>query len=74
MADNQRFVMVDPATDQVLWVCSGATADGRCPVADKPPYVCEGLRLVAAAGTHHDGHSKVVEHAVAGRCPALELA
>jgi hypothetical protein len=74
MVSIQRYVMVDPATDQVLWVCSGATAEGRCPVAEKPPYVCEGLRLVAAGGTRHDGQSKVVEHAVAGRCPALELA
>jgi len=31
--------MTDPATDQVLWVCAGAAADGRCPLAEKPPYV-----------------------------------
>jgi hypothetical protein len=73
METEPRFVMVDPATDQVLFVCSGANAEGHCPIAEKPPYVCQGLRLVAASGTHHDGASMVVEHTAAGQCPARRL-
>jgi hypothetical protein len=42
---EQQIVMLDPATDDVLSVCSGPAADGRCPVADAPPYVCAGLHL-----------------------------
>lgn len=72
--DEPRFVMVDPATDQVLWVCSGGNSEGHCPIAEEPPYVCHGLRLVAASGTKHDGRSVVVEKMVAGHCPALEIA
>ena len=73
MENEPRFVMVDPATDQVLFVCSGANSEGHCPISEKPPYVCQGLRLVAPSGTHHDGRSMVVEKTVAGHCPALEL-
>lgn len=73
MERQPRFVMVDPATDQVLWACSGATAEGRCPVADTPPYVCQGLRLVAAGGTRKDGFSFTVDTTVPGRCPAAEI-
>jgi phosphomannomutase len=46
---EQQIVTLDPATDDVLSVCSGPAADGRCPVADAPPYVCAGLHLVDAA-------------------------
>lgn len=67
------FVAVDPATDQVLWVCSGPNAEGRCPVAEEPPYVCQGLKLVATHGTKRDGASFVVEHTVKGRCPVVGL-
>ena len=74
MDAERRFVMVDPVTDQVLWVCSGATPEGRCPFADTPPDVCQGLRLVAASGTHHDSSSVLVEKTVPGRFPALEIA
>lgn len=74
MEDQPRFVMVDPATDQVLWVCSGPTIEGQCPIAEKPPYVCQGLRLVAASGTAHDGWSVVVEKTAPTHCPALQLA
>ncbi len=70
MEPGRTFVMTDPATDQVLWVCSGAAPDGRCPHAEKPPYVCQGLRLVAARGTGHDGLSFTVDETVPGRCPA----
>lgn len=73
METQTRFVMVDPATDQVLWVCSGPNIEGHCPIAEKPPYVCQGLRLVAASGTRHDGSSMVVEKTTPGHCPALEL-
>ena len=73
MKAGRRFVMVDPATDQVLWVCSGPTAEGHCPVAEAPPYVCQGLRLVAASGTRHDGTSLNVDKTVAGHCPAAEI-
>jgi hypothetical protein len=73
MGPQPRFVAVDPVTDQVLWVCSGPTSAGRCEIAEEPPYVCQGLRLLAAAGTDHNGHSMVVEQPIAGRCPALDI-
>lgn len=69
MDQKPTFVAVDPATDQVLWVCSGANEQGQCPVAEDPPYVCEGLKLVATQGTKRDGASVVVEHTVKGHCP-----
>jgi hypothetical protein len=67
---GRTFVMTDPVTDQVLWVCSGAAPDGSCPHADKPPYVCQGLRVVATHGTARDGSSFTVDKMVPGRCPA----
>jgi hypothetical protein len=70
METTRTFVMTDPATDQVLWVCSGAAPDGRCPHADQPPYICQGLRLTATRGTTHDGTSFTVDEMVPGRCPA----
>ena len=70
MQAKGTFVMTDPATDQVLWVCSGAAEDGRCPYADRPPYVCQGLRLTATNGTAHDGTSFTVDEMKPGRCPA----
>lgn len=73
MDKQPRFVAVDPVTDQVLWVCSGATAEGRCPVAEQPPYVCQGLRLVAAAGSDHVGESMLVEKPRPNHCPALDI-
>jgi len=69
MESTRTFVMTDPVTDQVLWVCSGAAADGRCPLADLPPYVCQGLRVVATHGTGHDGTAFTVDEMVPGRCP-----
>lgn len=68
-----RFVAVDPVTDQVLWVCSGPNAEGHCPVAEEPPYVCQGLKLVAAEGTKRDGASFVVQRTAKGRCPVVGL-
>jgi hypothetical protein len=70
MGPGRTFVMTDPATDQVLWVCSGATPDGRCPQAEKPPYVCQGLRVVATHGTRRDGTSFIVGEMAPGHCPA----
>jgi hypothetical protein len=70
MASKRTFVLTDPVTDQVHWVCSGAAADGRCPHADRPPYVCQGLRVVASHGTAHNGTSFTVDEMVPGRCPA----
>ena len=69
MKPERTFVMTDPVTDQVLWACSGAATDGRCPHADKPPYVCQGLHVVATHGTSHDGTSFTVDETVPGRCP-----
>ena len=67
---KRTFVMTDPVTDELLWVCSGADADGGCPLAVKPPYVCQGLRVVATHGTRHDGITFIVGEMVPGRCPA----
>jgi hypothetical protein len=73
MGQQPRFVAVDPVTDQVLWVCSGANAEGHCQVAEEPPYICQGLRLQAAAGTDRDGHSLLVDEPRPGHCPALDI-
>ncbi len=73
MEPDRLFVMLDPATDQVLWACSGPTPEGDSPIAGEPPYMCQGLRLVAARGTAHDGLSFAVDTAVRGRCPAAWL-
>lgn len=73
MQDQPRFVAVDPVTDQVLWVCSGPTVEGKCPIADEPPYACQGLRLVAAAGTDRNGESLLVETQRPGHCAALDI-
>lgn len=70
METKRTFVMTDPVTDQVLWVCSGAAENGQCPHADRPPYVCRGLRLTAIGGTTQDGTSFTVDELVPGRCPA----
>jgi hypothetical protein len=70
MEPERTFVMTDPVTDEVLWVCSGAAADGQCPHAVTPPYVCQGLRVVATHGTRHDGAWFIVSEMRPGRCPA----
>ncbi len=46
MEQGHRFVMLDPATDQLLAECAGPDASGRCPQAETPPYTCAGLRIV----------------------------
>ncbi|HYM50452.1 MAG TPA: hypothetical protein VET65_07730 [Candidatus Limnocylindrales bacterium] len=70
MNANRVFVALDPVTDEVLYVCSGGTPDGRCPRAAQPPYICQGLRIVAVQGTGHDGLSFTVNEMAPGRCPA----
>ena len=69
MDSDRSYVMLDPVTDEVLAQCSGATADGRCPVSDSPPYLCAGLHLVGPMGS--DGHevSLTVTSMEPGRCP-----
>ncbi len=73
MGEKPTFVAVDPVTDQVLWVCSGPNAAGHCPIAEEPPYVCQGLKVVATQGTKRDGASFVVQRTVKGHCPVVGL-
>lgn len=68
MEKNRRFVMLDPATDQVLDECDGPTVDGRCPVAHSPPYICAGLHLVSAEEAGPEV-SLTVTSMEPGRCP-----
>ena len=69
MKRERSFVMLDPATDEVLAECAGPTADGRCPVSDRPPYVCAGLRLVTREDGPEDGATFTVTDMQPGRCP-----
>ena len=69
MEPERLFVMLDPATDQVISVCEGPAEDGRCPRTDVPPYLCRGLHLVGARGTPEHGISFTVTDMVPGRCP-----
>jgi len=71
MENDRPFVMVDPATDEVLAQCNGPAADGRCPVSDDPPYLCAGLRLVGTAGNDRYGVSLTVSTMEPGRCPLV---
>jgi hypothetical protein len=61
--------MLDPVTDEVLAECGGPEADGRCPVTDRPPYVCAGLRLVAREEGAGNGATFKVTKMQPGRCP-----
>lgn len=69
MKPEQRFVMLDPATDEVLSLCAGADEGGKCPVADTPPYLCQGLHLVGVDGTQERRINLTVEQMFPGRCP-----
>jgi hypothetical protein len=69
MNRERSIVMLDPVTDEVLAECQGPTADGRCPVSDRPPYVCAGLRLVASEQGAGNGVSFTVTEMQPGRCP-----
>lgn len=63
------FVMLDPATDEVLAECSGPTVAGGCPVSYATPYTCAGLHLVGT--TESNGHrvSLTVTSMQPGQCP-----
>jgi hypothetical protein len=68
MDHDHTFVMLDPTTDQVLAECDGPDAIGRCPTADRPPYVCAGLHLIGTGdGSAHE--SLMVTKMEPGRCP-----
>jgi hypothetical protein len=69
MDRDRSIVMLDPITDEVLAECHGPAADGRCPVSDRPPYVCAGLRLVTSEQGAGDGASFTVTEMQPGRCP-----
>jgi len=69
MDRDRSIVMLDPATDEVLAECSGPDADGRCPVSDRPPYLCAGLHLVGSVGTPAHEVSLTVTSMEPGRCP-----
>ena len=66
MKPERTFVMTDPVTDQVLWACSGAATDGRCPHADKMIELFQ-LKRVAHlyAGTLSYGQQKLIDIAMA---------
>jgi hypothetical protein len=63
------FVMLDPATDDILSVCAGPADDGKCQLVDAPPYVCQGLQLVGVDRMPERGSSFIVDEMVPGRCP-----
>ena len=69
MKRDRSIVMLDPVTDEVLAECAGPDADGRCPVSDRPPYVCAGLRLVTREEGPEDGATFLVTDMQPGRCP-----
>ena len=69
MKTDGSFVMLDPATDEILAECSGPSADGACPVSDTPPYLCAGLHLVGRSGADFKGVSLTVTSMQPGRCP-----
>jgi hypothetical protein len=62
--------MLDPTTDQVLAECDGPDASGRCPMVDRPPYICAGLRLVGT-GDDSEHLSFTVSKMQPGRCPIV---
>jgi hypothetical protein len=68
MDHDHTFVMLDPTTDQVLAECHGPDASGRCPMADRPPYLCAGLHLISTGGGSRSG-SFMVTKMEPGRCP-----
>lgn len=65
--------MLDPATDNILSVCAGPSEDGKCPVADAPPYICQGLHLVGVRGTEAQRISFTVKEMIPGRCPLTTI-
>jgi hypothetical protein len=69
MKRDRSIVMIDPVTDEVLAECAGPDADGRCPVSERPPYVCAGLRLVTREEGPEGGATFLVTDMQPGRCP-----
>lgn len=69
--DRSVYVMLDPSTDQLLEQCGGPTSDGRCPVSDKPPYICAGLHLIGVGGLSGNEISLIVTKMEPGRCPLM---
>jgi hypothetical protein len=67
--ERQRYVMLDPSTDQVLEECSGPTSEGRCPVSDEPPYMCAGLHVIGVGDPPGPEVSFTVTNMEPGRCP-----
>jgi hypothetical protein len=68
MDNDHTFVMLDPTTDQVLAECQGPDASGRCPMADRPPYICAGLHVIGSRADSGHG-SFIVTKMEPGRCP-----
>jgi hypothetical protein len=68
MDHDHTFVMLDPTTDQVLAECDGPDASGRCPMADRPPYICAGLHLIGTGDGAGHGEFTVTKMEP-GRCP-----
>ncbi len=68
MDHDHTFVMLDPTTDQVLAECHGPDASGRCPMGDRPPYICAGLHVIASGDNSGYG-SFTVTKMEPGRCP-----
>jgi hypothetical protein len=67
MDHDRTFVMLDPTTDQVLAECDGPDAGGRCPMAERPPYICAGLHVIGGDDSGHG--SFTVTKMEPGRCP-----
>ena len=65
--------MFDPATDAILSLRAGPADDGKCPQADTPPYLCQGLALVGTRGTPLRHSSFTVGEMVPGRCPLSSI-
>jgi hypothetical protein len=68
MDHDHTFVMLDPTTDQVLAECDGPDVRGRCPMADRPPYICAGLHLIGIGDGSGHGEFTVTKMEP-GRCP-----
>ncbi len=64
--------MLDPTTDQLLAECTGPDAGGRCPMSDRPPYICAGLHVVSV-GADSGHESFTVVKMQPGRCPMAGL-
>ncbi len=72
MDRDNRIVMLDPTTDQLLAECTGPDAGGRCPMSDRPPYICAGLHVVSV-GADSGHESFTVVKMQPGRCPMAGL-